>query len=161
MWLAFLPTFLYWYFLLLQVFFKKVGIFTNYLGIYVEPPSIYYYNYSPVRWVGTPPPCRQNHREDHANQTRQRNSWHSERVGGFWLFFFSFYLWKYRRKRKNMILYGCFCCWFDYIFFICFALFVFIVFYFLFIVFASVVVLLFFGLFFYFRFYIFLRFLFF
>jgi len=56
MWLAFLPTFLYWYFLLLQVFLKKVGIFTNYLEICLVRAVVYYYNYSPFRWVATPPP---------------------------------------------------------------------------------------------------------
>ena len=120
---------------------------------------IYYYNYLPPQWVAIPPPCLRNHREYHANQTRQINSWRSERVGGFGafllLFFLSLLLWKYKRKRENILLIRRFCVCFDYILFMCCCVLVSIVLYFIFYnVWRRGGVVIFWGVF-YFRFFIF------
>lgn len=63
---------LYWYFLPLQVFLKKVDIFVNLFENCLVRASLYYYNYMPSLWEGIPPPSDRKHRREAEEHSRQK-----------------------------------------------------------------------------------------
>ena len=82
-------------------FWKKLIFLSTFLEIYSERPVVYYFNLMPLRWVATPPPSDRKHRREATKTLCQRNDWQLSKVGGFWAFTLSYFLRKYRRKKRE------------------------------------------------------------
>lgn len=91
MWLAFLPTFLYWYFLLLQVFLKKVGTFTNLFGKLLGARGIILLQLFACSMGCYPSSVRRKHQREKLRKLSVKNLIDAEeRLGAFLFLGFSF-----------------------------------------------------------------------